>query len=379
MKALRLDKSECQLPEMRVMLWLALLANLASVCLADGTPLTGPQLTPIRSGGYWDADLGVPIIIPSSACSFIMLGDVLGNVQHARIPNAIGTVMNLTVDGFEVSWNCDTDTGLPIPFFPLLGQSTVPSGAIAVESTTSSQELTMFVFMMNVSNWSTGQPGAVDSNGLVIQGVVQIQNNSCSIPSFSPIPAWTASSDLPLSNAAPVLWSDGNVYLFTSGRYRASPVFLAQTAPGSMGSLTSYQWWNGSALVPDAAQAQSVLSQDWMTSSVGELSAAYEGTSNQLVLCFMSYNISSLLWPQFVCQTACKPEGPWSAPEILFNAASQPWWTSGDCCPYGGYLQSVLVSESNPSALDAVVVVSLWEPYRSFAINATITSTSSCH
>lgn len=86
-------------------------ALLAGVCVAvpaadaavSMTPLTGPGLTPLPGGGWWDADLGVPIG-SSAAGWWLVLGDVLGSLTHARVPSAIGYVNNATQQGFHVKW-----------------------------------------------------------------------------------------------------------------------------------------------------------------------------------------------------------------------------------------------------------------------------------
>lgn len=68
------------------------LALALGVCSGGGQsayPLSGPGMTDIAGGGSWDGDLGVPLVCNGSpGATWVMLGDVLGSVQHRRVPNA---------------------------------------------------------------------------------------------------------------------------------------------------------------------------------------------------------------------------------------------------------------------------------------------------
>jgi hypothetical protein len=98
-------------------------------------PLTGPNITNITTGGWWDADLGVPLFVGDS--TWILLGDVESLVSIPRTPNAMGQLQGLSagdagaLSELRVQWQ-ETPNGLAAPFFRLLGESTVPAGAIAL-------------------------------------------------------------------------------------------------------------------------------------------------------------------------------------------------------------------------------------------------------
>ena len=110
----------------------------------------------------WDADLGVPLAVQSTL--YVMLGDVLGSAPHPRLPSAIGVVNRTStftvqhvagpiLHAFTLgSWREDAG-GLPEPVFPLLGASTVPSGAIALNNSA------LMLFLMCVQDWRNGVPG----------------------------------------------------------------------------------------------------------------------------------------------------------------------------------------------------------------------------
>ena len=210
-------------------------------------PLTGPGITDLSTGGYWDADLGIVFQGPNNTW-FAVEGDVLGSVQHARVPNAIGVVDSLSPSNFKVTW-VQGSNGLATPFFPLLAQSTVPAGAITVNET-------IFIFMMNVADWRNGAPGNVSASGLLIQGWL----NRALIPVFDYSPLWYAPSTAPLTNAAPVLYPvDSMIYVFGSGLYRASGLYLSRCTQSNIGILSSYQWWDGSTWASSYSQVHIIL------------------------------------------------------------------------------------------------------------------------
>lgn len=128
-------------------------------------PLSGPGLSDITTGGYWDGDLGVPLPIIGDNTSFWLLeGDILGSVDHARIPNAIARAKLMApARNLAVHWHLAAN-GLPIEIFPLRAKSSVPAGGLALAS---SQQY--FLFMMNVSDWRDGAPGNVNANGFLAQ------------------------------------------------------------------------------------------------------------------------------------------------------------------------------------------------------------------
>lgn len=80
----------------RIWAWIA--GSIAAlVCLPHahgGAPagLTGPGLTDMTGGGYWDGDLGVVLSCPGSATAWAMLGDVLAQPAARRTPNAVGLI-----------------------------------------------------------------------------------------------------------------------------------------------------------------------------------------------------------------------------------------------------------------------------------------------
>jgi hypothetical protein len=204
------------------------------------------------------------------------------------------------------------------------------------------------------------------ANGLLALGSL----DGYGIPTFSSSTTWAAPLNAPLVNAAPVISpADSLLYIFSTGLYRLSAVFVARcnaTAEG-VASLDTYEWWNGTGW---AMSSPSPLLQGPLAQDIGELAVVWHEAAQLFLLCFFSFSNSNPGGAGYVCQTAAQPEGPWSAPVVAVSNGAQPWW--GDyCCGYGGYIVPGSGSLIG-STLTATVVMSLWVPYRSFAFTLTI-------
>ena len=311
-------------------------------------PLTGPGITNVASGGYWDADLGVTF------GDYVLLGDVIAQPAQRRTPNAIGAQKSGGPVGV-ISW-AEAPDGLAAPFTVLRAQSTVPAGALLLPSGG------VVVFMMNVTNWGNGDPGNVDANGFVLQG--KLLSNG--FPQFNPDASSAAGVNAPLVNAAPLLDpSDATTaYIFSSGLYRASPIYVARVAPASINAIDKYDWWTGSQWV-NAASAAAPLALSNPLPAVGELTVAFDTASKRYILCYFDYTANLPNGPLFKCQSAPSPAGPWTNPVVLFANTPLPWYQSGWCCPYGGYFVTPLIDSSQNGGV-VPFYISLWVPYRSF-------------
>jgi hypothetical protein len=332
----------------------SLLATLYVVAADAPFGLTGPGLTNLTASGkqnvYWDADLGI--------CfgNFVLLGDVIAQPNQRRVPNAIGIAAFSSNPSTPVTWSVQWD-GLAQPFFPLLGRSTVPAGAVIVDDT-------VFVFMMNVSDWGNGSPGSVVANGFVTSGSLQ----ESGFPTWNAVPLSTSVTNAPLVNAAPVsrVAVDGYIYMYATGLYRASPVYLARAQPGTVSQMNKYEWWSGGDKWGPASTQQSLpFLQTW--GWVGEISVTYDVGTLKFVVCFFDYTPTNDMWPWLVCQSSPNPAGPWGNSIVMMTAAPPPWYQDGWYGPYGGYFTSATV---NSTASNNVIplLVSVWVPYRSFYV-----------
>jgi hypothetical protein len=123
-------------------------------------------------------------------------------------------------------------------------------------------------------------------------------------------------------------WSaDGWLYIYGSGDYRKSSVYLARVNPMNLGDPSQLQYFVGTDLAgqpqwsPRESDAVSLFHHD----VVGEFSVAYLAPVNQYV---MLYNSSA---PRGIMMRSAKtPWGPWSEGAIIW----EPWRDNG----YGHFM-----------------------------------------
>jgi hypothetical protein len=100
------------------------------------------------------------------------------------------------------------------------------------------------------------------------------------------------------------------LWIFGSGPYRRSPVYLAHVALADLPDRSAWRYWNGHDLVAGESAAQPVVD----VSCVGELSVRRHPT---LPLYIMAYNCDT---PRgIVFRTASAPTGPWSDGQVIFD------------------------------------------------------------
>ena len=300
----------------------------AVVALAEALePLSGPGLT-----RGWDADLMLPLT--ALGTTYVIGGDSLKTAHGARVsPQCIGAVAPGPDFSKPVRFDVDAETGFPQRLFPLAGKSTVPAGALALPSPeASSPSATVLLFMMNVHEWNNGAAGNVSASGLLIRGTAY--RNLSSFPIWEQTALWKGQVDGPLVNGAPVLGSDGFVYVYWSSRYRASAIGLARANATSLGAHdASFEYYLGVDDGSGAARWGTIgketpvavpLGADGAAyNRAGELGALYEPESKCFVLCFYNYSIGHPL-PSYYCATSRKPADGWSQPQLIFNG-SEPW------------------------------------------------------
>jgi hypothetical protein len=226
---------------------------------------------------------------------------------------------------------------------------------------------------MNVTAWRNGDPGNVSAHGVIVRGAVQPPPAP---PAFEQVAAAALEPDAPGVNAAPLISPvDGTAYIFATGRYRASPVFLARAAADAAAVADPAQWrWLAATSAPPAwgapgdRAAAAPLALGGGPVGAGELSALYHATAQRFVLCFFNFSASRAL-PSLLCQAGAQPWGPWSQPQTVVDG-SEPWFPQGAGGPYGGYVVETPLAQQGAAAAGAIEVtalLSLWVPYRVFA------------
>jgi hypothetical protein len=179
---------------------------------------------------------------------------------------------------------------------------------------------------------------------------------------------------------------DGDtLWIFGSGHYRHSPVYLARANVDSLTDRASWTYFRGGdALGPDESSAQPLVDDD----CVGELSVRKHAALGYL----MAYNCGSEprgIW----LRVAQQPLGPWSEPVLIYEPSlgyehfihaqqstvgyddglsergrEQEW--GGE---YGPYLIPSWSAEPAPGVHAIVFTLSSWNPYQVHLLRAVLT------
>lgn len=101
-----------------------------------------------------------------------------------------------------------------------------------------------------------------------------------------------------------------SMWIFASGPYRKSPVYLARVAAATLADRSSWRYWDGAGFVAGEDRARPIVD----VTCVGELSVRRHPTLGVLL---MAYNCGD---PRgIVLRTAPAATGPWSAGEVIFD------------------------------------------------------------
>jgi hypothetical protein len=267
----------------------------------------------------------------------------------------------------------------PIPFFPLQGLSTVPAGAMVVASDNSSETAivpsndanvsttteTIYVFMMNISDWGTGAPGTVHGNGMMIK----------STPYYTPeflyfeLTPVIFPEDAAFLNAAPYFDAQfREVWVLGTALYRTSGVYLARVQADQVEEMQQWTYlagWNGDGSAiwsSDAGAATQVIPGV----AAGEISLVWNAHLALFVVTFVDFTDNANPSLVAVATSALdNSPGLWSEKQVIMHGAQKyDWYEENWGGLYGGYQ---LASEFT-SGRSVFIIVSLWVPYRSFLV-----------
>jgi len=118
-------------------------------------------------------------------------------------------------------------------------------------------------------------------------------------------------------------WSSGGwLYLFGSGQYRRSDVYLARTRPADLADRSRLLYFHGFNLkgVPQWSAREPEAVPLFHHPVVGEFSAAYCPSVRRYVLLYNSTSPRGI-----ILRSAATPWGPWSKGEMIFD----PWRDHG--------------------------------------------------
>lgn len=301
-------------------------------------PMTGPGQVP------WDADLGVPMTWNGGI--WFLEGDTftngdkkrgLGDPSGPRVAgNAIGGCKPLPC---KVEWYLNAQAN-PIMFitWPPNVLSTVPAGSVEANGVT-------YIWMMNVVHWG----GFADTHAwsMLLKGT-PTPANYAALPLHFEI-------DSKFVNAAFV--NTGEViYIFGTGLYRASPIFLARVNTTEIENRGAWEFFSANVDGKIVWTADETLALPTIAVAVaGELSAIWSSYLKQFVV--TAFEPIGLV--MYRSQT---PFGPWIK-EIIFNEAlPYSWKHPGMSGSYGGYM----VPDMGANTPILFMTFSFWTPYRTY-------------
>jgi len=317
-------------------------------------PLMGVGKTETSLGVGWSSDLGVMAFHHNKV--FLLTGDTFGTGIYS--PNSLAwTTDTHAADCLDLNWSVTRD-GSPQYFFPHIGRgsiSTVPAGAISVNGN-------LYVFMMDVTYWSSGSTDSTNARVALIKSSNDGQ-------SFGDSPIWTSALDNHFVNIAPVVAAHPTiphhqaVYMFGSGLYRESDIYLAACDTADIEDRSKYIYFKG--FVGDQAQWGIEADAQPIVTGVktGELSVQWSCYLQRWLLSAFDYTSGNLYF-----RSATSLSGPWSAPKLVFEGSKvYHWYQPGWFGPYGGYLLHEL---DRGGGRYVYFTLSLWVPYNIFLMEA---------
>ena len=268
-------------------------------------------------------------------------------------------------DGITIDSAATGDDGLAkslVPRANLPGEVTIiPTAGISVDGV-------QYLRYMSVAHW--GQPGSWTTN---YSGIAYSTDNG---ENWTPVPAMARpiTGAVPVGDGAPEVDPAGHgsqmssflktdeylyEYLTPSGRQGAAILARvpladsptadqlddADVAPAS-GVLdpSAYEYWDGSAWVPEVSEAEQVL-----PAPASELSTMWnEHLGKYTAMYSQGYN-------SIVMRTADTPQGPWSKPTVLVDYSVLPG-------VYGGFMHPWTQGE------DLYYFVTTWNAYNVFLV-----------
>lgn len=180
-------------------------------------------------------------------------------------------------------------------------------------------------------------------------------------------------------NVAPVVnEDDGYLYLFGSGSYRRSAVYLARKLLKSLSQPGGFEYFNGSGKWSSEGTMAVPVAEE---NSVGELSARhYKRIGTWLLM----YAVKG----QVVLRAARRPDGPWSQAVIVHSMRDENF-REHYCCgegpcegkhmihfdkagTYAPYLLPVISPPEKDGTIRINYLLSTWNPYNTVLMSADI-------
>ncbi|MBI5621431.1 DUF4185 domain-containing protein [Candidatus Falkowbacteria bacterium] len=289
-----------------------------------------------RAIGIAGTDLGIGFIRNNSLLLFF--GDVNGGPDNK----------NIAASAVAIAPKSDTPACADFiwsKFQPLKSAkqigtdiSTVPSGVIQIGDA-------VYIFAMRMMNWDFLNKKGNHGYGMLFK--------SKGSDNFQSTHTLWAKDSLHM-NTAPVLGTlpDGApvVYLYLTGEYRKSSIYLAYVAPDQIENKEAYHYY------PDWTTTIN-RARPLINARAGELSAVYNPTLKQYLLMFSNYSLSN---GGLKLYTADQPQGPFTEYTLDPCAKNADWLQAGWGGCYGGY---IIPETFGPDGRDIYFTLSLWRPY----------------
>lgn len=330
-------------------------------------PWTGPGRTPTSDGKFWDADLGVAFDHKKKL--YLVLGDA--NRDARRVAGSVvgSSSDDDASDGLAIRWSTRAG-GLPRQVLKIEHKSMVPAGAVSVDDR-------IYLFAMNVHKWSfDGPPPITVASG-------ELFRSDDDGRTFKRVLRWSKRE--PMTNVCPVPGPHPKepekkvVWLFTTGKFRRSDVYLAWVAPGDLEKKEKYRYFAGEKDGAPVWSAKIADAKPIVDGRVGELSAQYDEKTNRWLLSYFDFSGPRGRW---LLRAAEHPWGPFSEPAVLLKVGERLEWfkeatrPGGDGRlkrvpwggPYGGF---VLPARFNKDG-KVFFALSLWVPYRTFLVSVSV-------
>ena len=161
----------------------------------------------------------------------------------------------------------------------------------------------------------------------------------------------------------PVAAGDGYIYVMCNMAGRVGDAYMMRVLKADILTKSAYRYWNGSSWDTSATNAVKIFPDTAHSNSpVGEPCFYFHAPSSTYIAAYLDPAAGG-----FVLRTAPAPQGPWSSKHTFLSGTA-----FGYADMYGGFIHPW--SNASPqSANDLYFLVSLWAPYNTYLLKATIT------
>ncbi|MBJ8348688.1 DUF4185 domain-containing protein [Antrihabitans sp. YC2-6] len=278
--------------------------------ISNITGLTGPNDSVRRFnvvgtdlGIMWDNGAGQILTafgdtVGASAQPFCegVLGDWRSNVLLRSTDRNLGDGMSL--DGAALDRPRHAKEIIPSKKINGVEMTTIPTAGVAVNGV-------QYINFMSVRSW--GAPGHWDTNySALASSTDNGENWTVDLKTVRTNESLTGNGHFQMGA---YVKEGGYVYLYGTPSGRFGAAYLARVKEADFTNQLAYEYWNGRTWTPTVPNAAVAI----MRAPVSELSVAYNSYLKKFVALYTNEAQG------LVMAKADRPEGPWSAPEMLIS------------------------------------------------------------